>query len=99
MKTQNKDKSCTIYNNEPCQIVESFKYHGFDFPSIIFYGMDAQLTTSKYERELTIHLRTYALEEMKSNIEFLRRHFGDTSKRKGISLSEELSPIMQQSRV
>ena len=33
VKGQNKDKQCIVYNNEPLEIVDCFKYFGLEVPS------------------------------------------------------------------
>ena len=37
VKSQNKDKSCIMYNNEPLKTMENFKYLGLEFLQILIY--------------------------------------------------------------
>ena len=37
VKSQNKDNSCIMYNNEPLKTMENFKYLGLEFLQILIY--------------------------------------------------------------
>ena len=53
VKTQNEDKPCIVYNNEPLKFVECFRYLGLEV-LLIIHRMNMVLIAHKQERELLL---------------------------------------------
>ena len=65
VKSQKRDKSCIMYNNEPLECMESFKYLGLEFPSSHRW-MNVLLAAWRRENEHIVHLKTHAIMEILS---------------------------------